>query len=255
MTEKYIYVCEDSLEGIFTAVYDAYADKHGHAVNEIQMMSPCMSQELFATYITVETDFDKATKVANTLQRKGYYEVYEHLQKAAISCYEDKGDVIYRVIILALAMGEKVLNHLTNPHVERLMELVRYTNNELYRQLEFLRFQELKNGALFARINPKNAVLPYMAEHFSDRFSGENWVIADTVHRSVLVHEKGNKCSLMTMEEVDFDSLVLEMSEQEEAWQQLWKRFVDNIAIKERINPKLQRQLLPLRYRKYMVEF
>ncbi len=255
MPERYIYVCEDSLEGILTAVYEAYAGKHGHAVNQVQTISECMSQEFFATYITVETDFDKATKVANTLQRKGYHELYEHIQKAAISCYEDKGEVIYRIIILALAMGEKVLNHLTNPHVERLMELVRYTNNELLRQLEFLRFQELKSGVLFARINPKNAVLPFMAEHFSDRFSGENWVIADTVHRTVLVHEKEKKCSYMTMEEVDFDSLVLEMSEQEEEWKRLWKHFVDSIAIKERMNPKLQRQLLPLRYRKYMVEF
>jgi probable DNA metabolism protein len=38
-------------------------------------------------------------------------------------------------------------------------------------------------------------------------------------------------------------------------YQDLWKIFFENIAIKERINPKLQRNNLPLRFRKDMTEF
>ncbi len=253
--ERFVYLCEDSLEGIFTAVYQAYEERHGHDSNRIQILSECMAQELFTTYISVKTDFDKAIKVANTLQRKRLYDVYENIQKAALSCYEDKADVIYRIIILALNKGEQVLEHLTHPQIQRLMELVRYTNNELLRQKEFLRFQELKSGILFARINPNNAVLPFMAEHFTDRFPEENWVIADTAHGGVLVHKRGKGCALMNLEDVDLDAITLELSQGEEAWQRLWKRYVDSIAIKERINPNLQRQMLPLRYRKYMVEF
>ena len=37
--------------------------------------------------------------------------------------------------------------------------------------------------------------------------------------------------------------------------QKLWKLFVDTIAIKERTNRNLQRQLLPLWFRKYMKEY
>ena len=135
------------------------------------------------------------------------------------------------------------------------MELERSTNNEIQRLLQFLRFQELKNGYLFARINPKCAILPYLAEHFSDRLSGENWIIVDTVRDSVLIHEKDSKCFLANVDDVDFDSFTPEYSEDEELWQKLWKRFVDTIAIKERINPRLQMQMLPLRFRKYMKEF
>ena len=151
-------------------------------------------------------------------------------------------------------MGGRVIDHLTRPEVQYLMELERHIVNEIQHELQFLRFEELENGVLFAKINPKDAVLPYMAEHFADRFSGENWVIADTVHRTVLLHESGKGCSLAEMSDVDLEELELSVSASEELWQKLWKRFVDSIAIKERINSRLQMQMLPKRFRKYMKE-
>lgn len=253
--ERYVYLCDDCLEGIFSAVYDAFAGRHGHEQNYIQLRESYYNQELLTTYFTIPTDMEKAVKVARTIQNKISEDVYEFIQKASVSPVPDKADAIYRVIILALKMGPRVLDYLTEPNVRRLMELERTTNNEIQRLLQFLRFEELKNGYLFARINPKCAVLPYLAEHFSDRFSGENWLIVDTVRNSVLIHEKDKKCSLARAEDVDFDSFAPEYSKDEELWQHLWKRFVDSIAIKERINPRLQQQMLPLRFRKYMKEF
>ena len=80
-------------------------------------------------------------------------------------------------------------------------------------------------------------------------------MIADTVHRTVLIHRKKQGCNYLSMEEADFDKWELKYSEEEQDMQKLWKLFVDTIAIRERVNPKLQRQLLPLRFRKYMNEF
>lgn len=255
MAETYIYLCDNSVEGIFTAVYQAYEERHGHENNRIQIAEDSYNQELFSVYIPVETDYEKAAKVARTLRNQVSEEVCEFVQKAAVSYDIKKADAVYRVIILALKMGRRVLDYLTEPNVQFLMALERQTNNEIQRELQFLRFEELKSGVLFGRINPKSAVLPFLAEHFSDRFSGENWVIADTVHGSVLIHEKNKGCSLTNVEDADFDSLSLTYSEDEEKLQSLWKLFVDTIAIKERINPRLQRQMLPLRFRKYMKEF
>ncbi len=36
--------------------------------------------------------------------------------------------------------------------------------------------------------------------------------------------------------------------------QNLWKQFFDSIAIKDKIKPRLQRQFLPKRYWKYLIE-
>ena len=35
--ERHIYLCEDSAEGIFSAIYKAYEDRYGHANNEIRI--------------------------------------------------------------------------------------------------------------------------------------------------------------------------------------------------------------------------
>lgn len=139
--------------------------------------------------------------------------------------------------------------------MQTLFAIERNFTNESHFFIEILRFEELENGTLFGRINPKSEVLPYLADHFVDRFAGEQWVIADTVHRTVLLHKANYKTVYLSMDEVDMDELTLTYSEDEKQLQKLWKLFVDTIAIKERVNPKLQRQMLPLRFRKYMKEF
>ena len=46
-----------------------------------------------------------------------------------------------------------------------------------------------------------------------------------------------------------------ELTEKQEEYADLWKTFFDHIAIVERKNQKLQTNMLPLHYRKYMTEF
>lgn len=253
--EKYIYLCENSTEGIFSAVYRAYEDRHGHAKNEIRISQPGYNQELFTENISVETDYERAAKVARTVQREISGAAYDFILKASLSWKLEKADAIYRFIIEGLQIGQRVMNHLTAPFMQVLFEAERQTNNEVHFFVEFLRFEELENGVLFARINPKSVVLPYVAEHFADRFSGEDWMIADTVHETLMIHRKNQGRVYATMEEVNLDELSLQYSAGEKTMQELWKCFVDTIAIKERTNRNLQRQMLPLRYRKYMKEF
>lgn len=250
-----IYLCEDTAEGIFSAIYRAYEEKNGHRNNEIQIHKEGFNRQLFCEYIPVETDFEHAIKVARTVQRDISSQAYEFLHKVSSSYREEKADAIYRFIIEGLHVGNRALLHLTAPHMQVLCDIEKQINNEICHCKEFLRFEELENGTLFGRINPKSAILPYMADHFEDRFSGEKWIIADTVHRTVLIHDVEQTTVYATMEDVNFDELQLTYSEDEETMQKLWKLFIDAIAIRERINPNLQRQLLPLRFRKYMKEF
>lgn len=148
MDERWIYLCEDSLDGIFTAVYRAYEEGHPHAANRIQISDRMYHQELFARYIPVETDYEQAEKVARTLRNKVSVPVYEWLKKCSVSYDPGKADGIYRGIILALHMGGKVMDHLTRPEVQYLMELERHIINEIQHELQFLRFEELQNGVL-----------------------------------------------------------------------------------------------------------
>ena len=58
----YVFICEDSLEGIFTGVYDACASRLGHRNIRLATGEP-ENYELFSEYIHVTPSADKTGKV------------------------------------------------------------------------------------------------------------------------------------------------------------------------------------------------
>lgn len=87
---RYVYLCEDSTEGIFTAVYDAFAEGHRKEDTALCLKESTYTTELFTTYIPVETDMEKAAKVARTMQKKVSWQVYDALQMASLSYIPEK---------------------------------------------------------------------------------------------------------------------------------------------------------------------
>ena len=74
---KYILQCEDSIEGIFSAVYAAWELKYGHENTFIQVLGgEEVTLELFTTYVPLEPDTEKAQKVLNTIRCVCSYMVY-----------------------------------------------------------------------------------------------------------------------------------------------------------------------------------
>ncbi len=78
----YMFLCEDSIDGIFTGVYDAWASHYGHANITLTTQIP-ENYSLFHEYINVPTDFQKSAKVARTLRKRMGAETYEELCQAA----------------------------------------------------------------------------------------------------------------------------------------------------------------------------
>uniref|UniRef100_UPI003FEF6B87 TIGR03915 family putative DNA repair protein n=1 Tax=Roseburia sp. TaxID=2049040 RepID=UPI003FEF6B87 len=256
----YVFVCEDSPEGIFTGVYDACASRLGHKNIRLTTGEP-ENYELFSEYRTVTPSVEKTAKVVRTLNERFGREFYEAIYQTAMARefpYKpgashkpamDKADAIYRTILLAFSCndGNRVLLALGEPCVMRVFELCRATNREAAHLLGFLRFKELENGVLFATIHPKNNVLPYLAEHFTDRLSPENFMIFDETRNTVAIHRAGKGYLLTDATDLDRDRLT-RCSANEAEYQKLWLAFFDSIAIKARTNPDLQMQLIPKRY-------
>ena len=113
---------------------------------------------------------------------------------------------------------------------------------------------ELKNGILFSRIHPKNNALPILAEHFTNRFPQENFLIYDENHDLAALHRAGSNYILADASGINKE-LLLELSEREEEFQDLWLTFFESIAIKERTNLPLQAQNIPKRFWNDTVEF
>ena len=64
-----VFECEDSSDGIFTGIYDAWASRLGHANVRLQLQG-MHTLELFTQYRQVVPDAGKAEKVARTIRRK-----------------------------------------------------------------------------------------------------------------------------------------------------------------------------------------
>lgn len=254
MEEKYI-ICEDSLEGIFTAIYDAYALREGHEHIHVQVGEED-NYRLFATYLYSQPDPVKTGKVVRTLKERLGEEVYLSICRAASSFYPDKGEAVYRTVVdgITAGSGRQTMENLRNPHVARTFELARRTANEAHHEIEFIRFQELEQGILYSRIAPQNNVVAFIMPHFMDRLAPENFMIYDENRDLFGVHPAGKEWYMVSgADEVMKGSL--RWSGEEIKYQRLFTLFHETIAIKERKNKRLQQQMVPLRFQDYMVEF
>ena len=168
-----------------------------------------------------------------------------------------------------MADADKVFQNLSDYHnfdkIDYLTEeqikgfqIYKKVGCERERVLQFLRFQKAVDGTYFAAIEPMYNVLSLVVSHFQDRFADQKWLIYD------LKREYGYYYDLSTVTEVRFEEkeshlltgMLSEdlMMHDEKLFQQMWKEYFKSIAIKERINPRLHRQHLPVRFWKYLTE-
>lgn len=249
----HIYVCEDQIESIFTAIYEAWASGYGHAYNRI-LVGPIQNYELFSEYIMVHADPEKSRKVTESIKRKIGSEAYTGVYDMAISDNPEKGEIIYRFLILGFQYGLRVMDYLSNDYVSLITKNMKTIWREVHHYYGFVRFSELSNGILLSQIKPKNNLLTLLAPHFADRMQQENFMIIDEGRKLAAVHPAHNPWFLVSLSMID-PELLKEHTKKEETMSSAWSVFVDNIAIKERENYHLQRNMLPLRFREYMPEF
>lgn len=253
--EEYYLICEDSLEGVFTGIYAAYRMKRPR--EQIHLLTgEEENYRLFAVYEQCLAREEQAARVAATILREFGAEAYLAICRALASREADKAEAVYRTVVTGLKMKNKraLMGNLADTYVRRTFELSRNAANEIHSHIEFLRFRELENKLLYARIGPVNNVLTFIAPHFADRLPREDFVIEDENRNIFAVHPAGKEWFLLTGQE-GRELSEIPFSEGEERYGELFCHFFHNIAIKERNNSQLQRNMLPIRYRKYMTEF
>lgn len=251
---KTMYVCEDNITGMFSAIYDAWLEcrdkEAGIGIKEN------LEQQLFCEYKEVRESEKKARAVVRFIQKNLGKKTYLSIYQALLSEDPEKADAVFRVIQCARSIEkrEAIMDHLSNPAVEKVFSLSRQVGNEAHRYLEFIRFRELESGILFSEIEPKSRVLTCIADHFADRFPRENWVIYDCKHKESVVHRTGYPWIFVCGEELEPEKYSC-VSKTEKEFTRLWQGFFESVTIPERENPKCQNNHLPLRYREKMTEF
>ena len=152
---KKIYVCNDTITGIFSAIYDAW--KEGREEKECGIaIKGMLEQELFCEYILGEENLHKEQAVERLIRKHLGGQAYADIWHASLASDKDKADAIYGTMLAArrLRDSKKVMEHLSHPQVERVFELSRKVGSEAHNYKGFLRFRELSGGILYGGIAP-----------------------------------------------------------------------------------------------------
>lgn len=254
---KIIFVCEDSIESILSSIYTAFEYcKKGYSPLDLDIIinsSGSYDIELFATYIHIDTDIDKASKTINHIKHKLGFYIYTDVLRTLCHYDNNRGTILFKYLYDCFKYGASEMSNLSKDYVRSIMEMSRKVGNEAHHYYGFVRFNNY-NGILYSQIQPKCNIIPMIIEHFSDRFPCENWIIEDKTRKTFAVHKAFGDTQII-IGEYDIDVMFNNSLQINDEYEELWKIFFDSIAIKERENKNCQRNLLPLWMRTYMNEF
>jgi len=249
-----IFFYDKTFEGLMCAVFDAYSLK----MLPERLLPPGGITPMFASAThTVVTEELHSKRVWQALQKKVNKNVCNMLMCVWLSELEGSDELLFRYIYKTFATTKKIAYNFGDADILEAEKIARKVAHEALYIKQFVRFQKAADDIFFAPIKPIYNALPLTIEHFTDRFANQQWVIYDLRRRY------GYHYDLHTTKEITFtdDDHLLSgkldeslMADDEKLFQDLWKGYFKAMTIKERINPRLQRQHMPTRFWQYLTE-
>ncbi len=240
-----IYRYDGSFDGLLCCIFESYDKKE----IPTEIILPDTSQTLLFAAKEIRTDVKKANRVLTSIPKKMGNDALNFIQRAFLTCAAKKELYILLFLRLGYRHGRSVMGMLTDDAVHPLFKAVKHLDNESHLLKGFVRFSIFSN-VLVAEIEPKNCVLPLMAQHFRERYPEERFLIYDKTHGMALVYQP-YQSAIIPIEDLELP----EPDEQEQSYRALWRLFYDTIEIQGRHNPNCRMSHMPKRYWKYMTEF
>ena len=238
---------DGSYEGFLCIVHAYYYD----AIMPINIQTDDDYQQALDTEeYYVSTDLNKAMQVQLGIRSKISTEAEGYLTYNFLAEGNERFMDMFRYILLGFKVGREVDRHMQQDYVLGVQKRARYVGREAHLLLGFTRFAETKQGIFYSSISPINDVLALVAEHFRDRMMNQAWVIHDKKRHKAAMYD-GNEYVIGRVPK----SVTVDFCDKEDFVQDLWVAFFNSVTIQERINKSLQRNLLPLHFRKHMLEF
>ena len=107
---------------------------------------------------------------------------------------------------------------------------------------------ECAGGVLYAPYSPDNNITVLLMAHFAVRLKSEKFVIHD-LNRKIAGMYDGREWIMGYAGKAD-----IYLSEQEKAFESLWKKYYKAVDIKERPHEKQMKRSMPVRYWKFLPE-
>ena len=238
-----------------TCIYDAWSEALRIGHDQIQLKKePILQQTMFDEYVHVDGDNVKAEKVIRSVRRDISDEAYLDVYYATLSAEEDALQAIYNFLRVGFAVGSKVLEQYSNPHVMRMFGTSAEVGNEsiiLMNLHDSSRWTERSMSVIW---NQKSDVIMLVGRHFADRMPSEHWMIIDDNRKTACVHPKDGTNYLRYLTDDEFESL-RKTEQYEDEYTEMWKTFFSGGCDQREGELCVSAELFPIWKRKHAVEF
>lgn len=256
------YHYDGTFEGLLTVLATAIAQADEVAdITALDNWQP----DLFTELRHLDADSRKADRFFTDMNIRFSKPVVLDIGNCFLSEESGIEKVLLDFIRLLLAHGEGFTHNPANPTVMRVRKTSDKVSYEILRMQGFVRFRKLSSQYYYAAIEPDHNIVQFLAPHFTARFADQQWLIHDVKRQSGICYD-GKRCVFIPQIQINPEIIAASQSgagfgaarnlfaAEEDLYQQLWNRYFREIAIPERVNPKLQRKNMPVRYWRYLVE-
>lgn len=244
---------DSTFEGFLTTVFEIYEFKYS---NPKIIKCSELQQNLFVDTVEIITDNSKSDRVIKKLQLQIGADGIRNIIYSFLSENHGVENLLFAVIDYSVKNPTvNIAKDFSNQYVLQISKLTKSVGREKHRMEAFIRFEQLKDGIYFAKIDPDFDVLTLIIPHFKNRYQDQKWLIYD-LRRKYGVYYDLETVTIVTL---DLDAILSKnidnlYSDSEINYQKLWSEYFDHTNIKERKNLKLHVQHVPKRYWKYLTE-
>ena len=235
---------DGTFEGFLSLIYYSYYQK----TTPCKIVKHHKNIALFDEVIKITTNLQHAQKVLNALKKRFKKREYQKIFYIFLCDSVEFEKSLYDFIVLGFK-DQKNLSNINHPSINHVESLMQEYMRSLCKMYGFVRFQELHDNTLYAKVDTKFNMLLSLGEHFLKRLDGCEFILHDIKRSLAFISNSKEKIFQIA----SFESP--QLSKDEQKFQDLWRVFFKQVSIKERENKKLQQNFVPLKYRKYMIEF
>lgn len=236
-----IMLFDGSIEELLVAVFKVYTEK----TNPILYRKEDFIMNLLDEPMEVLYDEEAFSRVRNAMQEKFLEESLDTITYALKNNDHKSPTLVLKYIITCFTNPKEGINY-QNSLVLTVIKLARQVELESHRFTGFVRFSVI-DGIYVSKINPDHDILEFLAPHFTSRFQDQKFIIYDEKRNKALISQNGQA---LFKNDLTLDPKFLHR----DSFSVYWKEYYDNIAIKERRNPKAQKRSMPVRYWDNLIE-
>ena len=237
-----IFITDGSVISFFTAVFDAFTEKNCLITsdNHIQL-------SIDSEVVRVGSDMQKYERVQNGIAKYDSY-AEEEVLLVLRSCDKLKEQVAFEYIKKLMQINAPIRKRLSLTEVITFNNILHKVTLEAHKMQGFLRFMECAGGVLYAPYSPDNNITDLLMRHFAERLKSEKFIIHD-LKRKIAGIYNGHSWTLGYADKAEIC-----LSENEKAFENLWKKYYKAVNIEERPHEKQMKGYMPVRYWKFLPE-